>query len=95
MHGPDQDPSAAAAVVSLVAATAASEKQQLNSRGFANIDVFTAGEENGHNWSWKVRTAVSGLDDDHDCQGVQKIRDENAALVEGKMPWPSLSFHEP
>ena len=39
----------------------ASEKQQLNARGFENMAVFTEGEENWQTWLWKVRTAVSGM----------------------------------
>ena len=55
--------------------------------GFENIDIFTGGEENWQNWSWKVRTAVSGLCSDlaaqtHEGHGVKPILDENNEFME-------------
>ena len=35
--------------------SSASEKDQLNARGFEHIDVLTGGEENWLNWSWNSR----------------------------------------
>ena len=39
----------------------AKQSQQLILKGFDNIETFSGGEEQWQNWSWKVRTAVSGM----------------------------------
>ena len=39
----------------------AKEKQQQNARGLQNIDVFAGAQEHWQNWTWKVRTAESGM----------------------------------
>ena len=33
-------------------------------KGFDKIEVFSSGEEQWQNWSWKIRTAVSGMNED-------------------------------
>ena len=40
------------------------QSQQLNLRGFDNIETFSGGEEEWHNWWWEIKTAVSGLNGD-------------------------------
>ena len=37
------------------------QSQQLNLRGFDNIETFSGGEEEWQNWWWEIKTAVSGL----------------------------------
>ena len=37
------------------------QSQKLNLRGFDNIATFSGGEEQLQNWSWKIKTAVSGM----------------------------------
>ena len=39
----------------------AKQSQQLILKGFDDIETFSGGEEQWQNWSWKVRTAVSGM----------------------------------
>ena len=44
--------------------TAGTEKQlqqQLNMRGFDNIETLSGGEDKWQNWSWKIKTAVPGI----------------------------------
>ena len=49
-------------------ATAGMEKQfhhqQLNMKGFDNIETSSGGEDLWQKWSWKIKTAVSGLSGD-------------------------------
>ena len=37
------------------------QSQQLIMKGFDKIEVFSGGEEQLQNWSWKIKTAVSGM----------------------------------
>ena len=37
------------------------QSQQLIMKGFDKIEVFSGGEEQWQNWSWKIKTAVSGM----------------------------------
>ena len=37
------------------------QSQQLILNGFNAVDTFSGGEEQWHTWSWKVKTAVSGM----------------------------------
>ena len=37
------------------------QSQQLHLRGFDNIETFSGGAGKGQNWSWKIQTAVSGM----------------------------------
>ena len=37
------------------------QSQQLILKGFDNIEVFSGGEGQWQNWSWKIKTAVSGM----------------------------------
>ena len=36
------------------------QSQQVIMKGFDKIEVFSGGEEQWQNWSWKIKTAVSG-----------------------------------
>ena len=38
--------------------------QQLIMKGFDKIEVFSVGEEQWQNWSWKIKTAVSGMNEE-------------------------------
>ena len=38
-----------------------SQQQQLNMRGFENIETLAGGEDEWQIWSWKLKTAVSGM----------------------------------
>ena len=38
--------------------------QQLIMKGFDKIEVFSGGEEQWQNWSWKIQTAVSGMNEE-------------------------------
>ena len=38
----------------------ASERPQLNARGFDKIETFVRGKDNWQTWSWKIKTPVSG-----------------------------------
>ena len=40
------------------------QSQQLIMKGFGKIDVFSGGEEQRQNWSWKIKTAVSGMNEE-------------------------------
>ena len=40
------------------------QSQQLIMKGFDKIEVFSGGEEQWPNWSWKIKTAVSGMNED-------------------------------
>ena len=33
-------------------------------KGFDTIEVFSGGEEQWENWSWKIKTAVSGMNEE-------------------------------
>ena len=33
-------------------------------KGFDKIEVFSGGEEQWQNWSWKIKTAVSGMNEE-------------------------------
>ena len=37
------------------------QSKQLSMKGFDKIGVFSGGEEQWQNWSWKIKTAVSGM----------------------------------
>ena len=37
------------------------QSQQLILKGFDNIETFSGGEEQWQNWSWKIKTAISGM----------------------------------
>ena len=37
------------------------QSQQLIMKGFDKIEVFSGGEEQWQNWSWKIKTAISGM----------------------------------
>ena len=37
------------------------QSQQLILNGFDDVETFSGGEEQWQNWSWKVRTAASGM----------------------------------
>ena len=37
------------------------QSQQLSLKKFDNIETFSGGEEQWQNWSWKMKTAVSGM----------------------------------
>ena len=38
-----------------------SQQQQLNMRGFDNIETLLGGEDQWQSWSWTIKTAVSGM----------------------------------
>ena len=40
------------------------QSQQLIMKGFDKIEVFSSGEEQWQNWSWKIKTAGSGLNEE-------------------------------
>ena len=40
------------------------QSQQLIMKGFDRIEVFSGGEEQWQNWSWKIKTAVSGMNEE-------------------------------
>ena len=40
------------------------QSQQLIMKGFDKIEVFSGGEEQWQNWSWKIKTAVSGMNEE-------------------------------
>ena len=40
------------------------QPQQLIMKGFDQIEVFSSGEEQWQNWSWKIKTAVSGMNEE-------------------------------
>ena len=55
------DAAATVKVAATATAAAASERPQLDARGFDNMETFVGGEDDWKTWSWKVKTAVSGL----------------------------------
>ena len=40
------------------------QSQQLIMKGFGKIELFPGGEEQWQNWSWKIKTAVSGMNEE-------------------------------
>ena len=40
------------------------QSQQLFMKGFDKIEIFSGGEEQWQNWSWKIKTAVSGMNEE-------------------------------
>ena len=40
------------------------QSQHLIMKGFDKIEVFSGGEEQWQNWSWKIKTAVSGMNEE-------------------------------
>ena len=40
------------------------QSQQLIMKGFDKIEVFSGGEEQWQNWPWKIKTAVSGMNEE-------------------------------
>ena len=40
------------------------QSQQLIRKGFDTIEVFSGGEKLWQNWSWKIKTAVSGMNEE-------------------------------
>ena len=40
------------------------QSQQRIMKGFDKIEVFSGGEEQWQNWSWKIKTAGSGLNEE-------------------------------
>ena len=40
------------------------QSQQLIMTGFDVIETFSGGEEQWQNWSWKIKTAVSGMNEE-------------------------------
>ena len=62
--------------------------QQLIMKGFDKIEVFSGGEEQWQNWSWKIKTAVSGMNEEFaemlttaEADGIESIEE---ALREAK-----------
>ena len=72
-----QQPSGTASAVSTE--FTASEKQQLDVRGFERIDIPTGGEAQWQTWLWKVRTTVSAMYSD--LADVMKAVDRNTSHV--------------
>ena len=40
------------------------QSQQLIMKGFDEFEVFSGGEEQWQNWSWKIKTVVSGMNEE-------------------------------
>ena len=63
-------------------------------RGFDNIETLSGGEDQWQNWSWKIKTAVSGMNgelaqilDAAEADGVrnlEEILEENAFVMQTK-----------
>ena len=58
------------------------QSQQLIMNGFDKIEVFSGGEEQWQNWSWKIKTAVSGMSEEFaemltttETEGVESIEE--------------------
>ena len=53
-----------AAAVDTAGSERQSQQQQLNMRGSDNIETVSGGQDQRQNWSWKIKTAVSGMNED-------------------------------
>ena len=60
------------------------QSQQLIMKGFGKTDVFSGGEEQLQNLSWKIKTAVSGMSEEFakmlttaEADGIESIEEEN------------------
>ena len=58
------------------------QSQQLITKGFDKIEVFPGGEEQWQNWSWKIKTAVSGMNEEFaemlttaEAKGIESIEE--------------------
>ena len=58
------------------------QSQQLITTGFDNIETFSDGEEQWQNWSWKIKTAVSGMNEEFaemlstaEADGIESIEE--------------------
>ena len=58
------------------------QSQQLIMQGFDKIEVFSGGEEQWQNWSWKIKTAVSGMNEEFaevpttaEADGIESIEE--------------------
>ena len=58
------------------------QSQQLIMKGFGKIDVFSGGEEQWQSWSWKIKIAVSGMNDEFaemlttaEAVGIERIEE--------------------
>ena len=58
------------------------QSQHLIMKGFDKIEVFSGGEEQWQNWSWKIRTAVSGMNEEFaemlttaETEGIESIEE--------------------
>ena len=58
------------------------QSQQLIMKGFDKIEVFSGGEEQWQNWSWKIKTAVSGMNEEFaemlttaETEGIESIEE--------------------
>ena len=58
------------------------QSQQLNMKGFDKIEVFSGGEEQWQNWSWKIKTAVSGMNEEFaemlttaETEGIESVEE--------------------
>ena len=58
------------------------QSQQLIMKGFDKIEVFPGGEEQWQNWSWKIKTAVSGMNEEFaemlttaEAKGIESIEE--------------------
>ena len=64
------------------------QSQQLNLRGFDNIETFSGGEGKGQNWSWKIQTAVSGVNGELvemlNATDTSRMENTEAVLREGQ-----------
>ena len=50
------------------------QSQQLIMKGFDKIEVFSGGEEQWQNGSWKIQTAVSGMNEELDANNGRSGR---------------------
>ena len=58
------------------------QSQQLIMKGFDEIELFPGGEEQWHNWSWKIKTVVSGMNEEFaemlttaEAKGIESIEE--------------------
>ena len=58
------------------------QSQQLIMKEFDKIEVFSGGEEQWQNWSWKIKTAVSGMNEEFaemlttaETEGIESIEE--------------------
>ena len=58
------------------------QSQQLIMKGCDKIEVFSGGEEQWQNWSWKIKTAVSGMNEEFaemlttaETEGIESIEE--------------------